>query len=126
MDASKFKSIVEIERIQEEIRILTELHHPNIIHMKESLFVNDCFYFIMEYAEGGCLTSLLKHGAVCEERARELLTDTLKGLEYCHRRNIAHRDLKSENLLLDGNGTVKVSVLVVVDHTQSYRGDHSP
>jgi serine/threonine protein kinase len=44
-----------------------------------------------------------------EERARALLTDTLKGLEYCHRRNIAHRDLKSENLLLDGNGTVKVA-----------------
>lgn len=64
VDASKFKSIVEIERIQEEIRILTDLKHANIIHMKESLFVNDCFYFIMEYAEGGCLTSLLKHGAV--------------------------------------------------------------
>jgi len=129
VDASKFKSIVEIERIQEEIRILTELHHPNIIHMKETLFVHDCFYFIMEYAEGGCLTSLLKHGAVSEERARELLTDTLKGLEYCHRRNIAHRDLKSENLLLDGNGTVKVSVCLVLlwtTHTASHGGNDSP
>lgn len=44
-----------------------------------------------------------------EERARELLTCALKGVEYCHRRNIVHRDLKSENLLLDGAGSVKVA-----------------
>eukprot|EP00240_Pyramimonas_obovata_P003572 CAMPEP_0118939268 /NCGR_PEP_ID=MMETSP1169-20130426/28417_1 /TAXON_ID=36882 /ORGANISM="Pyramimonas obovata, Strain CCMP722" /LENGTH=832 /DNA_ID=CAMNT_0006883491 /DNA_START=442 /DNA_END=2937 /DNA_ORIENTATION=- len=109
VDARKFSSIVAIERIQEEIRILESIKHKHIINMREVLFLHDKFYFVMEYAEGGCMTSLLTRGRLLEERARELLCETCLGLEYCHRRNVVHRDLKSENLLLDKDGHVKVA-----------------
>ena len=55
-------SIAEIERIQEEIRILESIKHKNIVNMLEVLFMHEKFYFVMEYAEGGCLTSLLTKG----------------------------------------------------------------
>ena len=55
-------AIAEIERIQEEIRILESIKHKNIVNMLEVLFMHEKFYFVMEYAEGGCLTSLLTKG----------------------------------------------------------------
>eukprot|EP00959_Pyramimonas_sp_CCMP1952_P408850 8568138-Pyramimonas_sp.AAC.1 len=62
VDARKFNSISMIDRIQEEIRILESIKHKNIVNMLEVLFLNDRFYFVMEYCEGGCMTSLLTKG----------------------------------------------------------------
>lgn len=64
VDASKFTSITEIECVQEEIRILQTIKHENIINLIEVLFIHNKFYFVMEFAEGGPLTSALKNGPV--------------------------------------------------------------
>ncbi|CAD7702489.1 unnamed protein product, partial [Ostreobium quekettii] len=55
IDAGKFRSISEIEQIQEEISVLSNLKHPSIIRLLDVHFIDSVFYFIMEFASGGSL-----------------------------------------------------------------------
>ena len=55
MNAGNFRNISQIEQIQEEINVLSNLKHPNIIHLLESTFIGKMVYVIMEYVPGGSL-----------------------------------------------------------------------
>ncbi len=55
MNAGNFRNISQIEQIQEEINVLSNLKHPNIIHLLESTFIGKMVYVIMEYVAGGSL-----------------------------------------------------------------------
>lgn len=55
IDAGNFRNISQIEQIQEEINVLSNLKHPNIIHLLESIFIGKMVYVIMEYVAGGSL-----------------------------------------------------------------------
>src|SRR6185503_18134605 len=67
-------------------------------------------YFVMEFAEGVTLATVLKHeGALGEERLRGILGPILNGLEEVHTRNVLHRDIKPDNIILR-DGTVPVLI----------------
>lgn len=55
------------------------------------------------------LDYLAKHGRLSEPEARRKFWQILSAVEYCHNRNIVHRDLKAENLLLDGHMNIKIA-----------------
>ena len=60
VDASNFRSIAQIDQIQDEISVLSGLKHPCIIRLLDMHFTNNIFYFVMEYASGGCLVDYVR------------------------------------------------------------------
>ena len=63
----------------------------------------------MEYADNGTMVNLLKNGAIPEATCRKLFLNICKGLQYLHKKKIAHRDLKLENILLDKDNNPKLT-----------------
>lgn len=97
-----------------EIAVMRRLVHDNVMRMK-CVFDNveeDKLYIVVEYlAKGPIMSSSKLTGArrLTENRARSAIVDVLTGLDYLHQHNIAHRDIKPDNLLESGDGTVKIS-----------------
>jgi serine/threonine protein kinase len=90
---------------------MERMNHPNIVKLFETIETRNHVVLIMEYAEAGSLHSFLKskpNRRCDEEDAKKFMKQCLAGLHYCHTRNIAHRDIKLENLLLQGKGILKI------------------
>lgn len=84
--------------------------HPNILNLHEVMATKSKIYLVMELAEGGELfTQLARRGKMNECVARKYFQQMISALRFCHANGVAHRDLKPQNLLLDKNGTLKVS-----------------
>ena len=103
-----------------EIRILASLEHPNIIGYKEAFYdmASQTLNIVMEYADDGDLSSKIKHNKAnglmfTEHLIWDYLIQILYGLKYLHDNKIMHRDLKSANLFLMKDNTVKIGDLNV-------------
>uniref|UniRef100_A0A8C2KST4 non-specific serine/threonine protein kinase n=1 Tax=Cyprinus carpio TaxID=7962 RepID=A0A8C2KST4_CYPCA len=67
-------------------------------------------YLVMEYASGGeVFDYLVSHGRMKEKDARAKFRQIVSAVHYCHQKNIVHRDLKAENLLLDADSNIKIA-----------------
>ncbi|KAK9809250.1 hypothetical protein WJX72_012085 [[Myrmecia] bisecta] len=95
--------------VQREILHQSSLKHPFIVCLKEVFLTPTHLAIAMEYAQGGDLFKyVLRHAPNCrlpETQARWIFQQLAIGLDYCHRRGVANRDLKLENLLLDRDGS---------------------
>jgi serine/threonine protein kinase len=99
-------------RFEQEVRLLEQLRHPNIVPIVECLFEDNFIFVIMEYCSGGELFEfLVKHGRLHEPQCRRLFTDIISAISYIHAHGIAHRDIKPENILLSDSMTAKVGDL---------------
>uniref|UniRef100_A0A673XY22 non-specific serine/threonine protein kinase n=1 Tax=Salmo trutta TaxID=8032 RepID=A0A673XY22_SALTR len=93
-----------------EVRIMKGLNHPNIVQLFEVIETDKTLYLIMEYASGGeVFDYLVSHGRMKEIEARAKFRQIVSAVHYCHMKNIVHRDLKAENLLLDANANIKIA-----------------
>jgi protein-serine/threonine kinase len=97
------------ELIVNEIFVMKESHHPNIVNYLDSFLVKNDLWVVMEYMEGGPLTDVIDNNTLNEAQIATILNETLKGLHHLHKRNIIHRDIKSDNVLLDSSGNVKIT-----------------
>ena len=101
-----------IEHVMVENRILQSLDHPFLVKLFYSFQTADRLYFVMEYVNGGELFyHITKERKFSEERTRLYVAEIALALGYLHTKGIVYRDLKLENLLLDSDGHVKVTVL---------------
>ncbi|KAI0561266.1 Serine/threonine protein kinase [Gracilaria domingensis] len=99
---------------REEQAVLRKLEHPNIVSHRDILLdsVNDGYVVVVEYMARGVVMDSSKLEGVkplSEDGVREIMRDVVSGLEYLHHQRIAHRDIKPDNLLRAGDGTVKLS-----------------
>ncbi|KAJ7485049.1 CAMK/CAMKL/Kin1 protein kinase [Mycena galericulata] len=98
-----------------EVRTLREaglsllLHHPYICGMREMIVHPNHYYMVFEYVNGGQLLDfIIAHGRLRERVARKFARQIASALDYCHRNNVVHRDLKIENILISATGNIKI------------------
>ncbi|KII84894.1 hypothetical protein PLICRDRAFT_45728 [Plicaturopsis crispa FD-325 SS-3] len=85
------------------------LHHPYICGMREMIVHQHHYYMVFEYVNGGqMLDYIISHGRLRERVARKFARQIGSALEYCHKNNIVHRDLKIENILISQTGNIKI------------------
>eukprot|EP00826_Nyctotherus_ovalis_P029609 TRINITY_DN2344_c0_g2_i1.p1 TRINITY_DN2344_c0_g2~~TRINITY_DN2344_c0_g2_i1.p1 ORF type:complete len:451 (+),score=103.28 TRINITY_DN2344_c0_g2_i1:187-1539(+) len=95
--------------LMEEVRILSEVDHPNIIRYLEHYESERYLYVVMEYCAGGDLfQKLIDQGKFDEDKAAQAMEELLRAINYCHHLGIIHRDLKPENILYTSKGTLKL------------------
>jgi len=93
-----------------ELDVMKRVKHPNIIELYDILHLNGKVYLIMEMAGHGDLLEYIKlRGAIPEEKAKGMYIQLAQAISYLHRKDIVHRDLKCENVLLDVKNQIKVS-----------------
>jgi serine/threonine protein kinase len=98
---------VDLDAIKREAALwVTVSGHPNVLSIIEADIYEDHVIIVSEYAPGGSLAQWLKQNGGCApsiEKAIEMMTGILSGLEHLHSKQIIHRDLKPANILLQGN-----------------------
>lgn len=95
-----------------EVEAMRRLDHPNILRIHEVMATKSKIYLVMELAKGGDLFGKLSrrpNHRFPEPIARRYFHQLISALHYCHRNNVAHRDVKPQNLLLDEEGNIKLS-----------------
>lgn len=93
-----------------EISLLKELHHPNIVWLRDVIHSDKCLTLVFEYLDQD-LKKLLDvcDGGLESSTAKSFLYQLLKGVAYCHDHRILHRDLKPQNLLINREGVLKLA-----------------
>jgi eukaryotic-like serine/threonine-protein kinase len=104
-----------VERFHREARVSGELEHPNIVRGFEAGEDHGWHYFAMEYCPGDSLQKwLAKLGKVSLGDALNLVLRCAHGLQHAHAREMVHRDIKPDNILITRKGEVKVADLGMV------------
>ncbi|XP_054471034.1 serine/threonine-protein kinase SIK1 [Anoplopoma fimbria] len=99
-----------LEKIYREVQIMKLLNNPHIIKLYQVMETKDMLYIVTEYAKNGeMFDHLTSNGRMSEDEARKKFWQILTAVDYCHRHHIVHRDLKTENLLLDANMNIKLA-----------------
>ena len=99
-----------IERFRREAKNAAALNHPNIVSIYDRGNAEDTYYIAMEYLDGRTLKELIVgHGQAPVRVAVEYARQILSALRFAHRHGIVHRDIKPHNVLVDGEGRVKVT-----------------
>ncbi|KAK4192291.1 hypothetical protein QBC35DRAFT_245839 [Podospora australis] len=121
-DKKKMQELVAA--LDQEIDTMQHLDHVNIVQYLGCERKETSISIFLEYISGGSIGSCLrKHGKFEEPVVASLTRQTLSGLAYLHREGILHRDLKADNILLDLDGTCKISDFGISKKTDNIYGN---
>jgi serine/threonine-protein kinase len=99
-----------VERFRREARAVAQLSHPNIVTVIDRGEDEGRQFIVFEYVEGENLKQLLERsGRLPVRRALDLAIQVGRGLAFAHEAGIVHRDVKPQNVLLNGDGQAKVT-----------------
>lgn len=97
------------ELLFNEVSILRQYQHPNIVQFFSSHLVDEELWVVMEFMEGGSLTDIVTATRMTEPQIATISRQVLAALDFLHSKNVIHRDIKSDSILLKRDGTVKLS-----------------
>ena len=99
-----------LERFKREAGAVTKLSHPNIVDVYDVGDDGDKHYIVMEYVKGHTLKQLIKkRGPIPYKEAVWMMKQLAGALMEAHRNKVIHRDVKSQNVLIKDDGTIKLS-----------------
>jgi len=96
-------------RFEQEAQSASALNHPNITTIFEIDEADDRCFIAMEFIDGKSLKSLIVEGALSIEEILDYSMQAAKGLDAAHRKGVVHRDIKSDNIMVNSEGTVKIT-----------------
>ncbi|XP_049990805.1 sperm motility kinase X-like [Alexandromys fortis] len=94
---------------RKELNFMKELEHPYIIKLFHIIESKDHTYMVLEFAARGSLVTHIGEGGPLQQKeAQHIFCQIVCAVHYCHNNDIAHRDIKLDNILLDGKGNIKL------------------
>ncbi|MEG0659756.1 MAG: Stk1 family PASTA domain-containing Ser/Thr kinase [Anaerorhabdus sp.] len=100
---------VALLRFQREASASTALSHPNIVDIYDVGEDKGRHFIVMEYIRGKTLKQLInQRGALCKEEAIDIMKQLVSATVEAHRKGIIHRDIKSQNVIVKDDGTIKM------------------
>eukprot|EP00834_Sanchytrium_tribonematis_P000430 NODE_8_length_66115_cov_0.981823.p15 type:complete len:437 gc:universal NODE_8_length_66115_cov_0.981823:45523-44213(-) len=106
------------ELIINELNIIKTFRHPNLVEFVDSHYLKGDLYVVMEYMNCS-LTNLIDYHtkniktSFKENEMACIIYETLQGISFLHSKEVIHRDIKSDNILLDKTGHIKLSILIL-------------
>ncbi len=102
------ENVEDLERLYQEARSASQLNHPNIATIYEIGHAGKYNFIAMEFISGETLKNKIQREALSLKDIINIAIETLNGIKAAHNNNIIHRDIKSENIMMNDSGTVKV------------------
>mmetsp|Transcript_17191 Transcript_17191/g.28765 ORF Transcript_17191/g.28765 Transcript_17191/m.28765 type:complete len:656 (-) Transcript_17191:190-2157(-) len=103
----------DLDRVLMEAHMIRALKHENIIHLEDVFAETNTLFLVMELVRGGDLFDrIIERGRYGEDDARIVMSQVLSAMQFMHDKNVAHRDMKPENILLqsrDSDVNVKIT-----------------
>ncbi len=113
---------VFINRFKREARAMAQLSHPNLVNVYDFSVSGPDVFLIMELITGGTLRELLaERGPMPPHAATAVMRAVLTGLSIVHARGLVHRDIKPDNILIDGDHRVKLADFGLIRATSASR-----
>ncbi|RMB92387.1 hypothetical protein DUI87_22231 [Hirundo rustica rustica] len=92
-----------------ELMVMRMSRNPNLVHCVDSYLVDKQFWLVMEYMDGGTLSDVISKTYLSEDEMAAISRECLQGLDFLHSNHVIHRDVKSRNILLRTDGSVKLA-----------------
>lgn len=118
---------VALLRFLREASAVSKLHHPNVVEVYDVGEYDSKNYIVMEYVRGRTLKQLItQRGALTKEEAVEIMMQLVSAVHHAHEKNIIHRDIKPQNVLVKDDGTIKITdfgIALAHDNVQLTQSD---